>query len=123
MTTQGRMQNKLILIIAEHLDGKIKPVTYELLACADMIQQFQKMRVRVVLLGDDIEAMAHQLAENLGCDVIAVNCRNLKSYNGEVYKTILTRHRPDSFSPEGASSFDLTLVPPGSEVFEAVEER
>jgi electron transfer flavoprotein alpha subunit len=81
----------LILIIAEHFEGKLKPVTYELLACANKIQQYQKTRVRVVLIGDDIEAMAHQLAENYGCDVIAVNSPYLKSYNGEVYKTILTQ--------------------------------
>jgi electron transfer flavoprotein alpha subunit len=85
------MQNKLTLIIAEHVEGKLKPVTYELLACANVIQQFQKTRVHVVLLGDDIEALANHLAENYGCDVIAVGSPYLKSYNGEVYKTILTQ--------------------------------
>ena len=85
------MKKTLILIIAEHFDGKLKPVTYELLACADLIQQFQKTQIRVVVLGDDIEAMAHHLAENYGYDAIAVNSPYLKSYNGEVYKTILTQ--------------------------------
>ncbi len=85
------MQNKIILLAAEHFDGKLKPVTFELLACADVIQQIQKTRVCVVLLGDDIEAMANRMAEDHGCDVIAVCNPHLKSYNGEVYKTILTQ--------------------------------
>jgi electron transfer flavoprotein alpha subunit len=85
------MQNKLMLIVAEHFEGKLKPVTLELLTCADMIQQFQKTSVRVVLLGDDIEATANRLAEDHGLNVIAVRNPHLKSYNGEVYKTILTQ--------------------------------
>jgi len=85
------MQNKLILIVAEHIDGKLKPVTFELLTCADVIQQFQKTSVCVVLLGDDIEAMANRLAEDHGLEVIALRNPHLKSYNGEIYKSILTQ--------------------------------
>ena len=81
----------MILIIAEHFDGKLKPVTFELLACADMIRQFQELGIRIVLLGDDIKAMANRLAQNHGFDVIAVCNPHLKSYNSEVYKIILTQ--------------------------------
>ncbi len=85
------MPNKLILLIAEHFDGKPKPVTSELLTCADRIQSIQKADVCVAVVGDDVEATANRLSQDHGLDVIGVCNPRLKSYNGEVYKSIVTQ--------------------------------
>ncbi len=84
------MQNPIILIIAEHFEDKLKPVTSELLTCAEKIRQFQKARIVAAILGDDVQALADRLAKDHGINVIAGRNPCLKSYNGEVYKAILT---------------------------------
>ncbi|UCH22451.1 MAG: electron transfer flavoprotein subunit alpha/FixB family protein [Deltaproteobacteria bacterium] len=85
------MQNPIILVIAEHFEGKLKPVTLELLTCAEKIRQFQKSSIIVTVLGDNVQALAERLAKDHGVNVIAVHNPHLQYYNGEIYKTILTK--------------------------------
>lgn len=85
------MQKKTILIVAEHFDGKLKPVTHELLTCSDEIQQSRKGNKVIIILGNDVNVMATELAQNHGVHVIAIHNPNLRSYSGELYKAILTQ--------------------------------
>lgn len=78
-----------IIVIAEHLDGRIRQVTYELIACAVKLQRFEPLPIKVMILGDDVVGMAREIAESSGQDVVAVQAPTLQRYNGEAYRDLL----------------------------------
>ena len=78
-----------IIIIAEHSEGRLKPITFELASLALTLQQHEPGVVKVVILGNDVEEMALKLSRITGLDVMAIEIPGLVSYHGEVYKTIL----------------------------------
>jgi electron transfer flavoprotein alpha subunit len=80
-----------IVIIAEHAEGKLKPITFELAALALTLQQHKPGEVKAVILGNDVEEMALKLSQTTGLDVIGIEVPGLVSYHGEVYKTILNK--------------------------------
>ena len=86
---------KRIVVIAEHFNGKLVPVTFELLACALEIQRFRKVPISVVVLGDRVEDTAHEIAGASGLEVIAIKDPDLITYNGESYKNILGELLPE----------------------------
>ena len=78
-----------IIAVAQHFEGHLDPVTYELIACALELSQLHPAEVKVVILGNNIEGQAREIAENTGLDVIAIRETNLSAYNAEAYKTLL----------------------------------
>jgi electron transfer flavoprotein alpha subunit len=80
-----------IVIIAEHSAGKLMPITNELIACALKLQQIRPAAIRVVIVGEKIEGLAREIAQNSGLTVIAVQARGLTGYNGEAYRNLLNR--------------------------------
>jgi electron transfer flavoprotein alpha subunit len=78
-----------IIAVAQHFEGHLDPVTYELIACALELSQLHPAQVKVVILGDNIEGLAREIAENTGQDVIAIRETHLGAYNAETYKTLL----------------------------------
>jgi electron transfer flavoprotein alpha subunit len=86
---------KKIVVIAEHFNGKLVPVTFELLACALEIQRFQQVPISIVVLGDRVEDLAHEIAGASGLEVTAIQDPNLTAYNGEIYKNILGELLPE----------------------------
>jgi electron transfer flavoprotein alpha subunit len=80
-----------IVVIAEHCEGKLKPVTFELAAVALKLQQRKPGVIKAVILGNDVEEMALKLSQASGLDVIGIEIPGLVSYHGEVYKTILNQ--------------------------------
>ncbi len=87
---------KDIVIIAEHSDGQIRPVTYELVAFAQKLQRAAgSMPMRVILLADDARGLAQDVADNTGLDVTAIQLPGLSYYNGEVYTHALAEHLAD----------------------------
>lgn len=86
---------KRIVVIAEHFQGKLLPVTFELLACALEIQRFRQVPISVAALGDRVEDLAHEIAGASGLEVIAIQDPDLAAYNGEIYKNILGELLPE----------------------------
>jgi len=80
---------RTIVIVGEHFRGKLKPVTYELVSCARRLQAGQAAELKAVLLGNDVKALATEIAETTGLDVIGLSNPHLSEYNGEVYKDAL----------------------------------
>ncbi len=81
---------KEILVIAEISAGKIRPVTYELIAAARKIEAFliqagDASRIRVVIPASNPETLARKLAEETGIDTIGVKIAELKIYNSDLY--------------------------------------
>jgi electron transfer flavoprotein alpha subunit len=82
-----------IMIVAEHADGQIRPVTYELIAFAKKLQRATgSTPIRVILLADDPKGLAQELADNTGLDVTAMQLTGMPYYNGEVYTHALAKH-------------------------------
>jgi len=79
-----------ILIIAEHREGHIHPVTYELMNKAKQLSEVKNNPVQVLLLGDLVE----QLAKNLShyeCDgVFYIQNPQLSTYNTDAYTHCVT---------------------------------
>ncbi len=84
-----------IVIIVEHFSGQIKPVTHELVSCAQRLQQNKASAIRAVILDDDPAALAREMADTWGLEVTAVRIPGLNSYNGEIYKSVLADLLPE----------------------------
>jgi len=82
------MTNK-IAVIAEHADGRIKPVTYELIAFAKKIAPSNAPAVQVLILGTEIQSLAQEIAAESGLDVVGFEIPGMPDYNGELYNKIL----------------------------------
>jgi electron transfer flavoprotein alpha subunit len=78
-----------VIVIAEHLDGQIKQITYELIACAVKLQRFKPLPIKVMIIGDDVAELAREIAETSGQDVRAIQVPSLHCYNGETYRGLL----------------------------------
>lgn len=86
--------NQTIVIIAEHLEGKPLPVTLELAAFARELGRLVSMPIKIIVLGEDVEGLAKEIAQAAGLDVLAVWNQHLTTYNAELYKTILGKILP-----------------------------
>ena len=78
-----------IVVIVEHFSGQIKPVTHELVSCAQRLQKNTGLAIRAVILDAYPAALAREMADTWGFEVTAVRIPGLSSYNGEVYKSVL----------------------------------
>lgn len=82
---------KNIVVIAEHADGQIRPVTYEIIAFARKLQRSMPSHpIKLLLLAGEVENPATALANKSGLDVTAVQIPQMPVYNGEVYLGLLT---------------------------------
>lgn len=78
-----------IVVIAEHFQGEIRPITYELVHFAEKLGQFRSVPIKILVLGEKVEALAKSLAETTGKDVLGIRSPQLAQYNGQVYKSVL----------------------------------
>ena len=104
-----------IVVIAEHADGHIKPVTYEIITFAKKLQHTtQSNPVKLLLLGDEVIDPAQELAEKSGLDVTRVQIPEMRSYNGELYLRVLTEYfsdKPPAFVCIAHTSQGLDYAP------------
>jgi len=78
-----------IVVIAEHFQGEIRPITYELVHFAEELGQFRSAPIKILVLEEKVEALAKSLAETTGKDVLGIRSPQLAQYNGQVYKSVL----------------------------------
>ncbi len=86
-----KMTNK-IAVIAEHADGRIKPVTFELIAFAKKLSQSNSPAIQVLILGAEIQSLAQEIADESGLDVVGFEIPGMPDYNGELYNKILAEY-------------------------------
>jgi len=85
-----------VVVVAEHVDGQIRPVTYELVAFAKKLQRTTRsISIQVILLADEVKGLAQNMADNTGLDVIAVRIPEMANYNGELYTHALAELHAD----------------------------
>jgi electron transfer flavoprotein alpha subunit len=83
---------KSIIVIAEHMEGQVRPVTYELVESALRLQGTTSLPIKVIILGADVYDLAREIARNSGQDVSAVQVQGLAEYHGETYRDLLEQY-------------------------------
>jgi electron transfer flavoprotein alpha subunit len=86
---------KSIIVIADHAGGRVNPVTYELIALAGRLQQAKSPTVKVFILGAEARDLAKEVANQSGLEVTALRIPEMTSYNGEIYRNVLTQELAD----------------------------
>lgn len=83
---------KKIAIIAEHGNGKVKPITYELYTMAQKIQELapSKCEIQFFILGQDTKLLAHSISANTGENTHSVDIPGPAHYNGSLYIKVLS---------------------------------
>ncbi len=77
-----------IFVIAEHRNGELRDITFEMLKKADALAQAMSCNVTAVLLGGPSEAFADDLAK-WADRVLVFEDERLKTYNSDLYVGIL----------------------------------
>ncbi len=82
--------DKDLVVVAEHADGQIRPVTYEIISFAKKLgRSIRSNQIRVLLLAAEARKPARELADKSGLDVTAVQIPKMTGYNGELYLRVL----------------------------------
>jgi len=108
------LQSGSIVVIAEHFEGDVRPITYELVHFAETLQQFSPAPIKILVLDEKAETLAKSLAGTTGKDVLGLRAPQLAQYNGQVYKSILheiLRDHPPSYVCIGHSSRGSDYAP------------
>ena len=80
---------KSIWVLAEHSDGFVQPVTYEVLTFADKVARAIEGKISVVVLAHPARPVAGKIAEQTGFDVIGVDSDSARDFHGETYRNLL----------------------------------
>ncbi len=101
-----------IWVVAEHADGMVQPVTYEVLALADKVASARGGKISAVVVGHPARPMAEQIAETTGFEAIGLDAAAAASYNGETCRHLINRlahpHPPRFlFIPHTTMGWDL----------------
>jgi electron transfer flavoprotein alpha subunit len=99
-------------VIAEHSDGKVNPITYEVIAFAREFGKRFGGETTVVVVGFPAEPIAEEIAVASGCEVIGINSEAASNYSAEVYRSLISRllesHTPQYiFIPHSATGWDF----------------
>lgn len=78
------MKDKIV-IIALHNNNSVDPVTYESISLAWELCKGNVSLLQIVILGNQIENLAKQIASKTGVNVTAINNSYLELYNSELY--------------------------------------
>ena len=84
----------MIVVVADHREGRVSPVTYELLTLAAALGAGEAMPALVVVLGDNAGRIADLVAERTGFGILAVENRHLTEYQAELYFAVLSEVLP-----------------------------
>jgi len=88
---------KLIFIIAEHHENKVKSIVFELAACADKIRKICPSKIKVIVLGRETGKLSFEIAHTAGLDTVAIEINELALYNAEIYKTVINNLAAEFF--------------------------
>lgn len=80
-----------IAVIAAHAEGRILPETKDLAAFAKRLQNGRPGALEVLVLGEDVERLAEEIALQTGLDVRAVFCPGLAAYSFDAYLALISK--------------------------------
>ena len=101
-----------IWVVAEHSDGEVQPVTYEVVALADKVAAAMGGKISVIVVGHPARPTAEQIAETTGFEAISLDAEAASCYSGETYRHLINRlassHPPRFlFIPHTTTGWDL----------------
>jgi electron transfer flavoprotein alpha subunit len=102
-----------ILVLAEHRQGELRDVTYEMLTKAREIAAKIGAEVTALLLGKNVKDYANRLAE-YAKSVLLVEDARLENFNSEAYRKILAKliaERKPLLIMMGHTSYGVDLAP------------
>lgn len=110
-TNRGRAENS-IWVVAESIEGKIRPVTFELLGRANQLAEKINGHVAAILIGRKVRDHIRTLAAYGADRVYVADAASLETYSTEAYTAILSeairRRRPYAvLMPSTANGRDL----------------
>ncbi|RLC10246.1 MAG: hypothetical protein DRI24_20555 [Deltaproteobacteria bacterium] len=111
---RNMIQSGSIVVIAEHFQGEIRPVTHELVRFAEALQEVRPTGIQILVLGEKVEGLAKNLAKTTGKDVLGILAPQLTRYNGQAYKTVLhevLREHPPAYVCVAHSSRGSDFAP------------
>ncbi len=85
------MRHKDNIVVAEHAEGRIQPVTYEAVTFAKKVADATGGKVSVAVMGRPVRPFAEEIAAETGCDVYAMDSEAATVYNAEVYRSLLKK--------------------------------
>jgi len=103
-----------IIIIAEQSGGQIASITYELFSAAEEISKYRPLKIKMVVLGADLDKPCQQIASFSGRSVVGIQNPHLATYNAEIYKNVLAGLLPELnpvFILLGQTTRGLDLAP------------
>ena len=102
-----------IFVLAEHRQGQIRDITYEMLTKARELSEKTGSELTALLLGKNVKEQAKMLAE-YAKTVVLVDDAKLENFNSEAYKKILStliiQHKP-ALVIMGHTSYGVDLAP------------
>ena len=84
------IKKKQIVVIAEHRQGNMTPVTGETLSLARELGSLLDLETIIIILGKSMENQASQIAGMTGMDVIGIEGEGVELYNCEACLAALT---------------------------------
>jgi len=79
-----------VVAVAEHVKGRLSPVSLELAACARELASALGSQARLMVLAEGVEPLAHEAARLTGLAVIGVEVAGLSHFSGEAYRRLLS---------------------------------
>jgi electron transfer flavoprotein alpha subunit len=102
-----------VLVLAEHRQGQIRDITYEMLTKAQELAEKTGAKLAVIMMGNNVKELAKLLTEYANT-VIVVEDSRLENFNSESYKKVLskliTEHKP-KLVMIGHTSYGIDLAP------------
>lgn len=99
MTGMNLEEYKGVFVFAEQVDNQISSIAFELLGKAKELAGKLDTQVTAVLVGNEVKALADQLAEYGADRVIVVDDPELKEYRTEPYahalSSVINEYKPD----------------------------
>jgi len=77
-----------IIIIAEHDNGKVAPITFELIESARILQQLTAASIKIFIAGHDLSTTAQHLAKTSGIDVLIITTSDREKPDEAIYKDL-----------------------------------
>lgn len=105
---------KDILVLAEHRNGQLLPVTAEMLSLARELADHDGGGITMVIMDQAPLEMARSSAETFGVDVLAVGGDHFETYNPEVFLEVLAgigEDRPARYILAAHTTTGMDLTP------------
>ena len=84
------IKKKQIVVIAEHRQGNLTPVTGEIRSCARELGRLLDLETTIIIPGKSMKNQASHTAGMTGMDVIGIEGAGLEPYNCDAYMAALT---------------------------------